>query len=219
MNHDTLVSRVERKQRKRGSGCTWCHKVKKYRALLAKSYGKVAKELDISKVFRQQRFTLWMTVVSLSTRQRQKIEQMSKMSARDLLGSDGSSMGEGGYIGMTESDDECGKSRLKKKKIDVIDQRINRVSKLLQSKTEMAQSGDATARRLSYPLDAIDEQYGPQANQFQRVRSLPSERSHQLVNYYQRNPDSFHSLMTQPGMNNSAIRLANHQSTTRSRHP
>lgn len=55
-----------------------------------------------------------MTVVSLSTRQRQKIEQMSKMSARDLLGSDGSSMGEGAVLGMSESD-EYDKRRRKKK--------------------------------------------------------------------------------------------------------
>ena len=147
---------MEQKPSKWGSKCTWCRKIKKYRALLTKSTRKVTKELDISKVFRQQRFTLWMTVVSLSTRQRQKIEQMSKMSARDLLGSDGSSMEEGAVIGMSESDDEFDKRRRKKKKINMVDQRINRVSKLLQSKIEMAQSGNTTARRLSYPLDTID---------------------------------------------------------------
>ena len=105
---------MDQKPSKWGFKCTRCRKIKKYRALLTKSTIKVTKELDISKVFRQQRLTLWMTVVSLSTRQRQKIEQMSKMSARDLLGSDGSSMGEGAVLGMSESD-EYDKRRRKKK--------------------------------------------------------------------------------------------------------
>lgn len=105
---------MDQKPSKWGFKCTRCRKIKKYRALLTKSTRKVTKELDISKVFRQQRLTLWMTVVSLSTRQRQKIEQMSKMSARDLLGSDGSSMGEGAVLGMSESD-EYDKRRRKKK--------------------------------------------------------------------------------------------------------